>query len=162
ITLTEAASTLLQPGLHGTTFGGNPVAAAVALATIHVIERDDLLRQVASTGEHMRTASATIGHPLVAGVRGLGLLLAVSLTEAATTLLQPGQHCTTFGGNPVSAAAALATIHVIERDDLLRQVASTGEHLRTAIATTGHPLVAGVRGEGLLIAVELAEPVAAA
>src|SRR5690625_6735053 len=86
----------------------------------------------------------------------------ITLTEAASTLLQPGQHGTTFGGNPVAAAAALATIHVIERDDLLSQVASTGEHLRTAIATTGHPLVAGVRGEGLLIAVERAEPVAAA
>ena len=86
----------------------------------------------------------------------------ITLTETATGLLQPGQHGTTFGGNPMAAAAALATIGVIERDHLLEAVQRTGEHLRTAIAATGHPLVAGVRGAGLLIAIELTAPVAPA
>lgn len=73
-----------------------------------------------------------------------------------------GQHGTTFGGNPVAAAAALATIGVIERDGLLAHVRDLGEWFRGALAATGNPLVATVRGEGLLIAVELSAPVAAA
>jgi acetylornithine aminotransferase len=85
----------------------------------------------------------------------------VALGERAATLLGRGQHGTTFGGNPVAAAAALATIGVIERDGLLQHVLDVGGRLRAAIAATGHPLVTGVRGEGLLIAVSLREPVAA-
>ena len=49
---------------------------------------------------------------------------------------------------------------MIERDGLLEQAAATGAQLRDGIAGLGHPLVAGVRGEGLLLAVELARPVA--
>lgn len=79
---------------------------------------------------------------------------------AAAALLGPGQHGTTFGGNPVAAAAALATLGVIERDDVLAHVRELGSRLRTALAGAG-PLVAEVRGTGLLIAVELISPVAA-
>jgi acetylornithine aminotransferase len=61
----------------------------------------------------------------------------------------------------VAAAAGLATLHVIERDGLVEQAASVGAQLRADILALGHPLVAGVRGEGLLIAVRLAAPVAA-
>ncbi len=77
------------------------------------------------------------------------------------TLLGRGQHGTTFGGNPVASAAALATIGVVERDGLLAHVTGLGERLRERLRTTGNPLVRDVRGEGLLIAVELTAPVAA-
>lgn len=76
-------------------------------------------------------------------------------------LLGRGQHGTTFGGNPVASAAALATIGVIERDGLLAHVTALGERLRERLRGTGNPLVREVRGEGLLIAVELTHPVAA-
>ncbi|GCE77988.1 acetylornithine transaminase [Cellulomonas biazotea] len=84
----------------------------------------------------------------------------VAFGERTATLLGRGQHGTTFGGNPVAAAAALATIAVIERDDLLAHVTRTGATLRDRVAGLGHPLVDAVRGEGLLIAVELTRPVA--
>ena len=77
------------------------------------------------------------------------------------TLLGRGQHGTTFGGNPVASAAALATIGVIERDGLLAHVTDLGERLRSRLRATGSPVVREVRGEGLLIAVELVRPVAA-
>ena len=77
------------------------------------------------------------------------------------SLLGRGQHGTTFGGNPVASAAALATIGVIERDGLLAHVTGLGERLRERLRATGHPLDAEVPGEGLLIAVELTAPVAA-
>lgn len=89
----------------------------------------------------------------------IGALIAYG--EQAASLLGRGQHGTTFGGNPVASAAALATIGVIERDGLLAQVRDVGAGLRRAVVALGHPLVIEVRGEGLLIAIELARPVAA-
>ena len=82
--------------------------------------------------------------------------------EPASRLLGPGSHGSTFGGNPVAAIAGLAVIAVIERDDLLAHAKTLGEHLATAIMGLDHRLIAGVRGRGLLQAVILAEPIAAA
>jgi acetylornithine/N-succinyldiaminopimelate aminotransferase len=86
---------------------------------------------------------------------------AVAFGERAATLLGRGQHGTTFGGNPVAAAAALATIGVIERDGLLAHVTDLGAWWRAQIEALGHPLVAEVRAEGLLIGIGLTQPVAA-
>lgn len=86
----------------------------------------------------------------------------IAYGERAAGLLGRGQHGTTFGGNPVAAAAALATIGVIERDGLLAHATEIGALLTAGIAATNHPLVSGVRGEGLLLAVQLTAPVAGA
>ena len=80
----------------------------------------------------------------------------------AAGLLGRGQHGSTFGGNPVASAAALATIAVIERDGLLAHVSGLGEWLREQVRALAHPLVAQVRGEGLLVGVELVAQVAPA
>ena len=73
----------------------------------------------------------------------------------AGLLIQPGQHGTTFGGNPVACAAALAVIGVIEDDGLLDHVTVVGQKLRDGLAAD--PRVTEVRGEGLLIGLDLAE-----
>jgi acetylornithine aminotransferase len=70
----------------------------------------------------------------------------------AGTLLGPGNHGTTFGGNPVSAAAALAVLDTIERDGLLGRATELGERLRTGLA---HAHVTEVRARGLLVGVDL-------
>jgi len=93
---------------------------------------------------------------------GIPIGAVVALGEGPGRLLGPGQHGTTFGGNPVACAAALATLHVIERDGLLEQASEVGERLRDGVLGLRHPLVAGVRGLGLLLAVVLTRPVAAA
>jgi acetylornithine aminotransferase len=80
----------------------------------------------------------------------------------AATLLGPGSHGSTFGGNPVAAIAGLAVIAVIERDDLLARARAMGEHLVETVDALRHPLVTGVRGRGLLRAITLTEPIAAA
>jgi len=67
-------------GDHGSTFGGNPVACAAALAVLDTIERDGLLAQVTAVGEHLAGGLGQISHPLLAGVRGVGLWRAVVLT----------------------------------------------------------------------------------
>ena len=72
---------------------------------------------------------------------------------AAGELLQPGNHGTTFGGNPVACAAALAVIGTIEAEGLLEHVTVLGQKLRDGLAAD--PRVTEVRGEGLLIGLDL-------
>jgi acetylornithine/N-succinyldiaminopimelate aminotransferase len=92
---------------------------------------------------------------------GLPLGACVAFGEAAT-LLGPGSHGSTFGGNPVCCAAALAVLDTIEADGLLDHTKRMGERLRRGIEALGHPLVAGVRGAGLLLGVVLTAPASAA
>ncbi|TDD68831.1 acetylornithine transaminase [Actinomadura darangshiensis] len=73
-------------------------------------------------------------------------------------LFAKGDHGSTFGGNPVSAAAALAVLDTIDRDGLLANAASVGEALTTGLDAIGHPLLAGVRGRGLWRAAVLTGP----
>jgi acetylornithine aminotransferase len=75
----------LGKGDHGSTFGGNPIACAAALAVLSTIERDGLLAHVRAVGEHLAAGIEGLKHPLVAGVRGSGLWLAIALTGAAGT-----------------------------------------------------------------------------
>jgi acetylornithine/N-succinyldiaminopimelate aminotransferase len=77
----------------------------------------------------------------------------------AGTLLEPGNHGTTFGGNPVACAAALAVIRTIEDEDLLEHVTVLGQKLRDGLAAD--PRVTEVRGEGLLIGLDLSSEVSA-
>ena len=81
---------------------------------------------------------------------------------AAAELLGPGQHGSTFAGNPLAAAAALTVLEVIDRDGLLGQARAVGGLLADGVTRCGHPLLAGVRGEGLLLGVALSAPVASA
>ncbi|MDO5500377.1 MAG: aminotransferase class III-fold pyridoxal phosphate-dependent enzyme, partial [Propionibacteriaceae bacterium] len=78
---TGKAGDLLQPGAHGTTFGGNPVAAVAALAVIQIIHRDGLLAHVTAMGERLAAGIEALDHPRIAGVRGRGLLQAIALTD---------------------------------------------------------------------------------
>ncbi|NYI04039.1 acetylornithine transaminase [Allostreptomyces psammosilenae] len=91
---------------------------------------------------------------------GLPLGACVALGEAAE-LLQPGQHASTFGGNPVCCAAGLAVLDTIEREGLLDHVTKTGKRITEAVRAMDHPLLGPVRGLGLLIGLVLTAPVAA-
>jgi acetylornithine aminotransferase len=91
---------------------------------------------------------------------GIPIGATVALGHRAAQLLRPGQHGSTFGGNPVSTAAALATLDVIGRDGLLANANEVGAVLRDGVLAAGHARVGGVRGEGLLLGVALGRPVA--
>ena len=84
----------------------------------------------------------------------------ISFGEELSALFSPGTHGSTFAGNPLGAAAALATISVIEREGLVAQANERGEQLRTGIMATDNPLFASVRGRGLLNAIVLTRPCA--
>lgn len=113
------------------------------------------------------------GQVLAPGVRpdvvtlakGLGGGLPVGAVLAsgpAAHALQPGDHGTTFGGNPVVCAAALAVLDTVEREGLLERSATLGAHLVGALGGLDHELVREVRGVGLWVGVVLTEPCAAA
>ncbi|MFD4368700.1 acetylornithine transaminase [Rhodococcus sp. NPDC058521] len=78
---TGATAELLGPGKHGTTFGGNPVCAAAALAVLKAVEDEDLVSRADAVGKSIVAGIETLGHPLVSHVRGAGLLLGIVLTQ---------------------------------------------------------------------------------
>jgi acetylornithine/N-succinyldiaminopimelate aminotransferase len=96
---------------------------------------------------------------------GLPLGATVAVGETAE-LLRPGQHGTTFGGNPVAAAAANAVLDVIAAEGLSEHADALGKRIAAAVESLGHPLVDHVRGQGLLLGIVLtadtAKPVEAA
>jgi acetylornithine/N-succinyldiaminopimelate aminotransferase len=77
-----AAGKALRQGDHGSTFGGNPVACAAALAVLETIAADGLLASAASVGERLAAGLAGLSHPLLRGVRGRGLWLAALVAES--------------------------------------------------------------------------------
>ncbi|KQN43278.1 acetylornithine transaminase [Frigoribacterium sp. Leaf44] len=95
------------------------------------------------------------------GIAG-GVPIGALITFGDTSdLFEAGQHGSTFGGNPLATAAANAVLGEIEASQLVLNAIVRGDQLRAAIASIGSPLVREVRGNGLLIGLGLAQPVAA-
>ena len=84
-----AAATVLGPGQHGSTFGGNPLACAAALAVIDTMAKEQLAQRAAALGNRMREqfAGALAALPQVADIRGRGLMLAIELTRPCRELI---------------------------------------------------------------------------
>jgi len=80
---TEKAAAAFKPGMHGTTFGGGPLACAVALEVLNVIERAGLLEHAAGTGEYFRGKLQQLAarNKIITEVRGLGLMAAIELSD---------------------------------------------------------------------------------
>jgi acetylornithine/N-succinyldiaminopimelate aminotransferase len=77
---TGPAAQLLTPGLHGSTFGGNPICASAALAVLRVLAEDDLVRRAGELGKTLRRNIESLGHPSIDHVRGRGLLCGIVLS----------------------------------------------------------------------------------
>ncbi|MEV0364946.1 acetylornithine transaminase [Nocardia fusca] len=124
---------------------------------------DEVQTGIGRTGKMFAHQSFGITPDVITLAKGLGAGLpigAVLATGPAAELFTPGMHGTTFGGNPVCAAAALAVLRTLEDDGLLEHVESVGKRLSDGIAVLEHPLIADVRGAGLLIGIGLTAPVA--
>jgi acetylornithine/LysW-gamma-L-lysine aminotransferase len=82
----------LTPGVHGSTFGGNPLACAAAIAALSVIEEEDLPRQALVKGAYLRDKLRRIESPVIREVRGLGLMVGVELKEKAAPYIKELQE----------------------------------------------------------------------
>ena len=125
----------------------------------------DEVQSVGRTGSWYAHQQAGIVPDVVTLAKGLagGLPIGACIgLGSAASLLQPGDHGSTFGGNPVVCAAALAVIDVIESEGLIGHAAEVGAQLSAGLSACGAPLLKGVRGSGLWLAMTLTEPVAAA
>ncbi|MFI0896477.1 acetylornithine transaminase [Streptomyces sp. NPDC020983] len=133
-----------------------------ATGTLFVL--DEVQTGIGRTGHWAECLAQGVQPDVVTLAKGLGAGLPIGAVLAfgpAAELFTPGAHGSTFGGNPVSCAAALAVLDTIEADALLDNVKRQGEKLREGIAGLGHPLVDHVRGAGLLIGIVLTEPLSA-
>jgi acetylornithine/succinyldiaminopimelate/putrescine aminotransferase len=78
----------LTPGIHGSTFGGNPLACAAALASLEVLEEEELPARALAHGEHLLTRLRALDSPAVREVRGLGLMIGIELKTRVTPYLE--------------------------------------------------------------------------
>jgi acetylornithine aminotransferase len=139
-------------------------ARAIADEVGALLILDEVQTGVGRTGTWFAHQPAGITPDIMTLAKGLGGGLPIGAciaTGRAASLFGPGSHGSTFGGNPVSCAAALAVLQAIEDDGLLARAADLHEVLATGLVERSHDLVSHVRGRGLLIAAVLVEPPAA-
>jgi len=166
----DCAAVFLEPGLgEGGVIPAPPGYLKTARAACDeagaLLVLDEIQSGLGRTGEWFAHQHEGIVPDVLTLAKGLGGGLPIGACigiGASSAGLVKGDHGSTFGGNPVSCAAALAVLDTIEQDKLLASVTEVGAQLAAGIEATGHPLVTGVRGVGLWLAIVLATPTAAA
>jgi acetylornithine aminotransferase len=131
----DATAHLLTAGQHGTTFGGNPLASAAALAVVDTIESQGLVEHARAAGQHLADAVQALGHPLVTGVRGAGLLRAVTLARDVAPQLAAAARTAGFIVNPVAPDAIRLAPPLVITTEQLDTFASALPALLDAIDT---------------------------
>jgi acetylornithine/N-succinyldiaminopimelate aminotransferase len=121
---------------------------------------DEVQSGIGRSGDWLMSAAQDVAPDIITLAKGLagGLPLGAVIAQGvAADVLAPGDHGSTFGGNPVSCAAALAVLSTIESEGLLDHVRILGERWAASFDAIQHPLLAGQRGVGLWRALELSE-----
>jgi acetylornithine/LysW-gamma-L-lysine aminotransferase len=119
----------LAPGLHGSTFGGNPLACAASLAALTVIEEEDLLGQAAAKGAYLMEELKSLESPLIREVRGLGLMIGIELKQKVAPYLQALQEQHILALNAGLTTIRLLPPLVITSEQLDRVVSALHEVL---------------------------------
>jgi 4-aminobutyrate aminotransferase len=160
----EVAAIFVEP-VQGE--GGYVVAPDVFLQELRricdrhgiLLVADEIQSGVGRTGKWWAFEHAGVEPDILCIAKGIasGMPLGVTISKAEIMDWAPGSHASTFGGNPVCIAAALATLDVIEQEGLLRNSSEVGNHMlkRMADWPTKHPLIGDVRGRGLMLGVEV-------
>ncbi|WP_233495639.1 acetylornithine transaminase [Geodermatophilus sp. TF02-6] len=166
----QTAMVLLEPVLgEGGVLPAPPsylaAAAAAAGEAGALFAVDEVQTGTGRTGHWFAHQADGLQPDLVTVAKALGGGLPLGATLAfgeAAELMQAGMHGSTFGGNPIAAAAALAVLDTIRDEGLLERAKELEHRFTAGIEGLGHPGVSGVRGRGALLGVVLAAPVAAA
>ncbi|MFE6617200.1 acetylornithine transaminase [Amycolatopsis sp. NPDC057786] len=166
---TETAAVFLEPilgeaGVVPAPDGYLQAAREITKATGTLLVLDEVQTGIGRTGAWFAFQHTGIVPDVITLAKGLGGGLpigAVIGVGEAGELMKPGQHGTTFGGNPVCCAAGLAVLKTIAKDNLNDHVSALGKDIASRVEGLGHPLVSGVRGAGLLLGIALREPVSA-
>ncbi|MFZ1131145.1 MAG: acetyl ornithine aminotransferase family protein [Terriglobales bacterium] len=120
---------------------------------------DEVQSGIGRTGKWFAVEHTGVQPDIVCMAKGIasGMPLGVTMSKADIMDWIPGSHASTFGGNPVCIAAALATLDVIEKEGLLSNSQEVGDHMRQRMADwpQKHRIVGDVRGRGLMIGVEI-------
>jgi acetylornithine/N-succinyldiaminopimelate aminotransferase len=133
LTFGPEVSALLSAGQHGTTFGGNPLATAAALATLHVIEHEGLLAHVRDTGEWL--TGELLALPEVKGVHGRGLLVGIQVEDGlAPLIVQAGLGAGFIVNATGPDTVRLAPPLIVTREQLSTFVAAFPSLVATASA----------------------------
>ena len=167
----ETAALFLEPiqgeaGVIPATANYLRAAREITAARGALLILDEIQSGMGRTGSWFAFQAADIVPDAITIAKGLGggvpIGALLALGPEVATLLQPGGHGSTFGGNPLASAAGLAVITEIERADLRGHAVTVGEHLSERVAALRHPAVTGVRGVGLLRALTLDRDIAPA
>ena len=120
---------------------------------------DEVQSGIGRTGKWFAVEHTGVQPDIVCMAKGIasGMPLGITMSRAEIMDWVPGSHASTFGGNPVCIAAAMATLDVIEKEGLLKNSAEVGAHMlkRMADWPKKHKIVGDVRGRGLMIGVEI-------
>ncbi|HSP36613.1 MAG TPA: acetylornithine transaminase [Frankiaceae bacterium] len=162
---TDTAALFLEPTLgEGGVVpppAGYLAAARAACDEVGALLVLDEVQSIGRTGSWYAHTREGVRPDVVTLAKGLGGGLPIGACiglGSAAGLLQPGDHGSTFGGNPVVCAAALAVLGTIEAEGLLESSRALGERLARGLSELGSPLVAEVRGSGLWLAIALTGP----
>jgi 4-aminobutyrate aminotransferase len=160
----EVAAIFVEP-VQGE--GGYVVAPTVFMQELRricdrhgiLLVADEVQSGMGRTGKWWAIEHTGVKPDIVCCAKGIasGMPLGVTISKAEIMDWVPGSHASTFGGNPVSIAAALATLDVIEEEDLLGNSTQVGAHIlkRLSAWPNRHKIVGDVRGRGLMIGVEI-------
>jgi 4-aminobutyrate aminotransferase len=160
----EVAAIFVEP-IQGE--GGYVVAPTVFLEELRricdqhgiLLVADEVQSGMGRTGKWWAIEHSGVQPDIVCSAKGIasGMPLGVTISKAEIMDWVPGSHASTFGGNPVCIAAALATLDVIEGENLLRNAQQVGDYMRKRMAEWPHKhrVVGDVRGRGLMIGVEI-------
>jgi acetylornithine/N-succinyldiaminopimelate aminotransferase len=165
----DTAAVFLEPvqGENGVVIppaGYLQAAREITAARGALLVLDEVQTGIGRTGTWFAHQSAGVTPDVVTLAKGLGGGLPIGACIGigpAAHLLQPGQHGSTLGGNPVCCAAALAVLRTIVADGLLDHVARLGKEIAAEVTALRHPLVSSVSAAGLLIGIGLTSPVSA-
>jgi 4-aminobutyrate aminotransferase len=160
----EVAAIFVEP-VQGE--GGYVVAPTVFMQELRricdkygiLLVADEVQSGVGRTGKWWAIEHTGVQPDIICSAKGIasGMPLGITMSRADIMDWIPGSHASTFGGNPVCIAAALATLDVIEKEGLLQNSSEVGNHMlkRMADWPRKHKLVGDVRGRGLMVGVEI-------